>query len=151
MSGFIEGENRQQSTLFPERIDDYIGEDSPLRVVDYFIDKLDIPGLGFKTEPASTGRPGYHPGLLESGTKEHSSFAFLLAGIWREWANSLYQYESGLYDSSEFEPRIVRWKLNMRPEAVRTLWKQTRGMYSPALRERLDDFVQSIEQEEPET
>jgi hypothetical protein len=42
MSGFIEGENRQQSTLFPERVDDYIGEDSPVRVVDYFIDKLDI-------------------------------------------------------------------------------------------------------------
>jgi transposase len=55
MSGFIEGENRQQSTLFPERVDDYIGEDSPVRVVDYFIDKLDISGLGFKAEPASTG------------------------------------------------------------------------------------------------
>jgi len=64
MSGFIEGENRQQSTLFPERIDDYIGEDSPVRVIDYFIDKLDISGLGFKAEPASTGRPGYHPRTL---------------------------------------------------------------------------------------
>ncbi len=61
MSGFIEGENRQQSTLFPERIDDYIGEASPVRVIDVFIDKLDISGLGFKAEPASTGRPGYHP------------------------------------------------------------------------------------------
>jgi len=61
MSGFIEGENRQQSTLFPERIDDYIGEDSPVRVIDYFIDKLDISGLGFKAEPAGTGRPGYDP------------------------------------------------------------------------------------------
>ena len=38
MSGFIEGENRQQSTLFPERVDDYVGEDSPVRVIDYFID-----------------------------------------------------------------------------------------------------------------
>jgi transposase len=64
MSGFIEGENRQQSTLFPERVDDYIGEDSPVRVIDYFIDKLDISGLGFKAEPASTGRPGYHPRTL---------------------------------------------------------------------------------------
>ena len=61
MSGFIEGENRQQSTLFPERVDDYIGEDSPVWVIDYFIDKLDISGLGFKSEPAITGRPGYHP------------------------------------------------------------------------------------------
>jgi len=61
MSGFIEGENRQQSTLFPERVDDYVGGNSPVRVIDYFIDKLDISGLGFKAEAADTGRPGYHP------------------------------------------------------------------------------------------
>ena len=61
MSGFIEGENRDQSTLFPERFDDYVGEDSPVRVIDVFIDGLDISGLGFKTEASETGRPGYHP------------------------------------------------------------------------------------------
>ena len=64
MSGFIEGENRQQSTLFPERVDDYVAEDSPVRVVDVFIDGLDISGLGFKTEAKDTGRPGYHPRTL---------------------------------------------------------------------------------------
>ena len=61
MSGFIEGENRYQSTLFPERVDDYVEEDSVVRVIDVFIDRLDISGLGFKVEPANTGRPGYHP------------------------------------------------------------------------------------------
>jgi transposase len=61
MSGFIEGENRDQSTLFPERFDDYVVEDSPVRVVDVFIDGLDISGLGFKTEASEVGRPGYHP------------------------------------------------------------------------------------------
>lgn len=61
MSGFIEGENRDQATLFPERIDDYVDEDSVVRVVDVFIDRLDISGLGFKATPADTGRPGYHP------------------------------------------------------------------------------------------
>jgi len=61
MSGFIEGENRYQSTLFPERVDDYVEEDSVVRVIDVFIDRLDISGLGFKAEPAETGRPGYHP------------------------------------------------------------------------------------------
>ena len=60
MSGFIEGENRHQSTLFPERVDDYVEEDSVVRVVDVFVDRLDISGLGFKTEAANTGRPGYH-------------------------------------------------------------------------------------------
>ena len=61
MSGFIEGENRFQSTLFPERVDDYVDEDSVVRVIDVFIDRLDISGLGFKAEAAETGRPGYHP------------------------------------------------------------------------------------------
>ena len=61
MSGFIEGENRYHTTLFPERVDDYVDEDSAARVIDVFVDRLDISGLGFKTEAADTGRPGYHP------------------------------------------------------------------------------------------
>ncbi len=61
MSGFIEGEDRNQGTLFPERLDDYVAEDNPVRVIDVFIDDLDVSGLGFKAEPAATGRPGYHP------------------------------------------------------------------------------------------
>ena len=64
MSGFIEGENRHQSTLFPEALDDYVSEDNPARVIDVFIDKLDISGLGFKVEPSHTGRPGYNPRLM---------------------------------------------------------------------------------------
>ena len=61
MSGFVEGEDRFQATLFPERLDDYVPEDSAVRVIDVFIDRLDISGLGFRTEPNDTGRPAYHP------------------------------------------------------------------------------------------
>lgn len=61
MKGFIEGESRSQATLFPERLDDYIGEDSAVRVIDVFIDDLDISGLGFRTEANDTGAPAYHP------------------------------------------------------------------------------------------
>jgi transposase len=64
MSGFIEGENRYQSTMVPERLDDYVGEDSATRVVDVFIDRLDLSGLGFKTEPADMGRPAYHASTM---------------------------------------------------------------------------------------
>ena len=64
MSGFIEGEDRHQATLFPERLDDYIGEDCAVRVIDMFIDDLDISGLGFKTEASDTGRPAYHPATM---------------------------------------------------------------------------------------
>ena len=61
MSGFIEGEDRNQTTLFPERLDDYVAEDNPVRVIDLFIDDLDGSGLGFKVEPAAMDRPRLSP------------------------------------------------------------------------------------------
>jgi transposase len=61
MSGFIQGDDRHQATLFPESLDEYVAEDSTVRVIDVFVDGLDISGLGFKVEPAVTGRPAYHP------------------------------------------------------------------------------------------
>ncbi len=64
MSGFIEGESRTQVTLFPDQLDDYVTEENPARVIDVFIDGLNLSGLGFKSEPAVTGRPAYHPGTL---------------------------------------------------------------------------------------
>jgi transposase len=64
MSGFIEGEHRHQATLFPGLLDDYVAEDSTDRVIDVFIDDLDLSGLGFKIEPSDTGRPAYHPSTL---------------------------------------------------------------------------------------
>ncbi|MFK7854937.1 MAG: IS1182 family transposase [Granulosicoccus sp.] len=64
MSGFIKGENRQQATLFPERIDDYISEENSVRVIDVFVDSLKLKKLGFKTKPTNKGRPGYEPALM---------------------------------------------------------------------------------------
>jgi transposase len=64
MSGFIKGESRSQITLFPEAVDEYIEEDNPVRVIDVFVDDLDLSTLGFKTIPADTGRPAYHPGVM---------------------------------------------------------------------------------------
>jgi len=57
MSGFIEGENRQQSTLFPERVDDYVEEDSVVRVVDVFIGVYRRHGLHLI--PGTWVTPGY--------------------------------------------------------------------------------------------
>jgi transposase len=65
MKRYIEGENRSQSTLFPESLDDYIAEDNAVRVVDAFVNKLDLKQLGFeRAEPSATGRPGYQPATL---------------------------------------------------------------------------------------
>jgi len=55
MKRYVEGENRSQSTLLPERPDDYIAEDNPVRVVDVFVDELDLTALGFDgAEPEVT-------------------------------------------------------------------------------------------------
>lgn len=65
MSGFIVGVDRGQVSLFPERLEDWIDEDHPVRVIDLFVDDLDLMALGFlRTAAARTGRPGYHPCVL---------------------------------------------------------------------------------------
>ena len=65
MKRFVEGEDRGQSTLFPERLDDFIGANNPVRVVDVFVEELDLGVLGFeRVNPRSTGRPSYHPSVL---------------------------------------------------------------------------------------
>ena len=65
MGRFVEGQDRAQSVLFPERLDDWIHEDSTVRVIDVFVDELDLRSLGFeRADPAATGRPGYSPATL---------------------------------------------------------------------------------------
>jgi len=65
MKRFIEGEDRSQSTLFPEHLDDWIAEDNPVRVIDAFVEELNLRELGFEgAVPAETGRPAYHPATL---------------------------------------------------------------------------------------
>ena len=60
----IEGQSRHQASLFPECLDDFIPADHAVRVIDAFVDSLDMAGLGFMVVPATTGRPGYHPAVL---------------------------------------------------------------------------------------
>src|SRR5881227_749442 len=65
MRRFIEGTDRHQSTLFPECLEDWICEDNPVRVIDVFVDELDLAGLRFNgVDPEVTGRPSYHPSVL---------------------------------------------------------------------------------------
>ena len=65
MKRFIEGENRFQSTLFPESLEDYIADDNPVRLIDAFVDSRNLKQLGFdRAEPSDTGRPGYEPAVM---------------------------------------------------------------------------------------
>ncbi len=65
MRRFVEQADREQSTLLPECLDDLIDESNPVRVIDVFVDTLDLAEIGFEgVEPAATGRPSYHPSVL---------------------------------------------------------------------------------------
>jgi len=65
MPRFVEGVDRTQNILFPASLDEYVAEDNPVRVIDAFADALNLAKLGFEgTNPARTGRPSYHPGVL---------------------------------------------------------------------------------------
>lgn len=65
MKRFIEGQDRHQVTLLPESLDDFVGADNPVRVIDAFVEELDLTALGFDgANPAATGRPSYHPAVL---------------------------------------------------------------------------------------
>ena len=65
MKRFVVGVDRSQCVLFPERLHEYIDEDKPVRVVDVFVDALELGELGFDgVTPAVTGRPAYHPATL---------------------------------------------------------------------------------------
>ena len=65
MSGFVEGIDRSQSSLFPAHLEDYVAEDNPVRAIDAFVEGLDLGKLGFgRVEPLEKGRPCYHPATL---------------------------------------------------------------------------------------
>ena len=63
MKRYIEGVSRDQRTLFPDHLDDWIGDENAVRVIDAFVEELHLPDLGFELAEAM-GRPGYHPSTL---------------------------------------------------------------------------------------
>ena len=65
MKPFIEGEDRDQRSLFPDCLEDWISGENPVRVIDVFVDALDLGGVGVgRIAPHATGRPGYHPSVF---------------------------------------------------------------------------------------
>ncbi len=65
MKRFVEGEDRRQGVLLPEYLDDFVAEENQVRVIEAFVDELDLRGLGFEgVVPEATGRPAYHPATM---------------------------------------------------------------------------------------
>ncbi len=77
---------------------------------------------------------------LEPG--ERVMQAYFMAGNWREWENSYYQFQQGLFDRTEFEPRMDRWRSSMRVKSIRDLWASSRENYAPAFRAEVDKIVE---------
>ena len=105
MKRFIESENRRQATLLPDSLEDYVTDDNPVRVIDVFIDELDLAAMGFAgVAPEATGRPAYHPATLlkiylygylnriqssrrlERETQRNIELMWLTGRNWRPWA-----------------------------------------------------------------
>jgi len=85
MTRFIEEADRGQSTLLPECLDDFIDESNPVRVIDVFVDALDLAEMGFDgVDPAATGRPSYHPSVLLKLYIYGYLTGFRRAGGWNE-------------------------------------------------------------------
>ena len=83
MHRFIDGEDRTQPSLLPHSLEDYVDEENPVRVIEVFIDALDLAGLGFsRMTPAATGRPAYHPSTLLKIYPTATSTAFSRADGW---------------------------------------------------------------------
>jgi hypothetical protein len=85
---------------------------------------------------------------LESGMesmtpRERVMIGYFLAGVWREWENSYYQYKSGLFDSSEFEPRMGRWRSQMATPATQLQWCNQRQWFALDFMEEVDRIVRA--------
>ena len=81
MKRFVEGEDRRQGALLPHCLDDYVTENNPVRVIEAFIDELDLATLGFDgVVPETTGRPAYHPATLLKSISTAISTACSRAG-----------------------------------------------------------------------
>jgi len=80
--------------------------------------------------------------------EQRTMYSYFLAGVWREWENSYYQFERGLFDVEEFEPRMARWQSQMETRSARVYWNATRLWYAPGFRAVVDSYVQAIESRE---
>ena len=87
---------------------------------------------------------GYPTGVSQLATGDSQMLIFLLNGIFREWENSHYQYEQGLFTTAEFEARLDRWRMNMALPGYQEEWAQTRTGYSPSFRAEIDRIVAEV-------
>ncbi len=100
--------------------------------------------IGTDLEVAAVYRRGNALGLDELEDPENTMYRLLVAGIFREWENSHYQYERGLFTSDEFESRVERWRRNMSNPGFRDYWQSSRETFAPNFRAEIDQIVAEV-------
>ncbi len=110
-----------------------------------------IAGWVATSRPLADAHLQANTGKLQPGTPEERMYLMMQLGMWREWENSLYQYEQGLFQEGEFAPRRTRWSRNMQFPAARDLWRRTRNEFSPHFRAEIDKIVSEIELQDKES
>jgi hypothetical protein len=89
---------------------------------------------------------GSTPGQSELDPVDQTMFGFFTHGLFREYENSLYQYERGLFTADEFEARVERWRQSMANPGYRNYWARQREIFSPSFRAEIDRIVAEVEQ-----
>ena len=102
--------------------------------------------VGTNPEAADVFRRGNQLGGLEPGSLDFVMYFNMTQANLREWENSHYQYESGLFTADEFEPRIQRWRRSMTFPGCRGVWARSREGFSPSFRTEVDRLVAEAEQ-----
>ena len=101
--------------------------------------------VGTDLEVAAVYWRGNDLGLDELEEPESTMYLLLVAGIFREWENSHYQYERGLFTAEEFEARVERWRVNMSNPGFRGYWERSRQTFAPSFRAAIDRIVAEVD------
>jgi hypothetical protein len=102
--------------------------------------------IGLDRDAADVFQRGNTAGISGLEGAEQQMYRMLVAGILREFENSHYQYEQGLFDSGEFRARVVRWERMMRFQGWRDAWEDERETFAPAFRAEIDRIVAEADQ-----
>lgn len=136
---FLGLEIRQNTDMMRSQTRDSISE-KQMMFSEWVATEMDLAETIAKSNAGVTLEPG-----------ERVMYAYFLAGVLREWENSHYQFEQGLFDRDEFEPRMQRWRETMLLMTNRQSWKLTRMNYSPSFRAEVDKIVAEIERRREQT
>jgi len=100
--------------------------------------------LGQNRDAADVFRRG-EEGMDQLDATERVMYTFIVAGLIREWENSHYQNEHGLFTTEEFEARRARWRRSMERPGYRDYWAANREAFAPRFRADIDNIVEEIE------